>query len=107
MIFGDIQQYGHVGTETVDGVELETAHLCHDNLGFLLAINIADKGLADVAANEHLQSGMRQHFSNQCCRCCFAIGAGDGHDRFLNEAGGQLHFAPYGNALRPGICKGC
>ena len=99
----DVEDDGDVGMELFSGFELEAGDF-EDRPGVVgRFVDEGDDGHANVAADQRGNAGLLEDFAEQRGGGGFAVGAGDGEDFALEEAGGEFEFADDGAAEVSGL----
>ena len=99
----DVEDDGDGGVELLSRFELEAGDFEDGPGGVGGFVDEGDDGHADVAADEGGNAGLLQDFAEQRGGGGLAVGAGDGEDLALEEAGGEFEFADDGAAEAFGL----
>src|SRR5271166_6443762 len=89
----------------LDRLQLEAANLKYDPSVVRCLLHEADRGSADVAADQCLLPARRDDLTRKRCSGRLAVRAGDGDNLPFQVAGRQLNFADHGDSRLPRLLQ--
>ena len=102
MVRGEVQERRGLGMKAGGGVELEAAHLEHQQVRGLLPGQEGDHGGADIAAHQGFLARGGEQLPQQGGGGGFAVGAAHRQQGPPDEGGGHFEFAHHRQARGPG-----
>jgi hypothetical protein len=101
VIFTEVEEERLTGMKVLDGFELKGRNFSDDEV-IIAPFRRLDKGGTEIAADKGMLPPGRVDGADQCCRCRFAVGAGNGDQRQVEFAIGDFDLAEDGNVGRGG-----
>ena len=77
MIFGDVEQQRHIGSELIDVIQLKRTYFRHIQ-SFWVFCNLFCKRITNVSNQSTIQSCLFADMVYQTCRCTLSIASRDG-----------------------------
>ena len=102
VVRGEVQERRGLGMEVGGGVQLEAAHLQHQQVRGLLPGQEGDHGGADIAAHQGFYARGGEQLPQQGGGGGLAVGAAHRQQRPPDEGGGHFQFAHHREARGPG-----
>ena len=100
VVLGEVEEHGDTRPKALHVLHLERRHLGDDDRPRRRLAGDEGDGMADVAGDDHRETGARQDGAGQLGGRRLAVRAGDGDRRRVEEAIGELELAPDGHPAR-------